>query len=402
MTQNSPAQRIHERLSQWKAELAEFVCQLAAMESPSLKPESQGPLLTLLAERLNGLGCRPERIPGKNTGGLVVGHGASDGRPIQLLVGHCDTVWPVGTIRDMPVVKNSEVIRGPGVYDMKAGLAQMIFALAALRDLGLEPTVAPVALINSDEEIGSVESEPHIRRLARKADRIFVLEPSLGRDGHLKTARKGVGQYKIRVKGRPAHAGLEPQAGASAILELSYLIQELFALNDPEKGITVNVGMVDGGQRANVVAADSRAVVDVRVRTTEDARALEKTILGLQPKTPGVRLQIRGGIGRPPLERTPRNRMLWELARRNAGRLGIQIEEGTAGGGSDGNTTSLYAATLDGLGAVGGGAHAFHEFVYLDKLVERTALLALLLLEPPLGGPAAGLAPASSSAHRSG
>ena len=192
------------------------------------------------------------------------------------------------------------------------------------------------------------------------------------------------GRFSIVVEGQPAHAGLDPDGGSSAILELSYLIQALFALNEPARGITVNVGTIDGGLSPNVVAPESRAVVDVRVPTGADARRVQESILGLRPVTPGVKLRIRGGIGRPPMERTLRNRRLWETARRLGAKLGLDLEECMAGGASDGNTTSLFTATLDGLGAVGDGAHARHEFVYTDKLVERCALLVLLLMEPPL------------------
>ncbi len=375
---------IQDHLKRRRSEMVDFTRQLVGIETPSLDPASQSPILDLLASTLESVGLRTTRMPGSRSGGMIVAQAPADGRPFQTMIGHCDTVWPIGTLRDMPFSSDEHTLKGPGVYDMKAGLAQMVFALAALRELKLDPPAAPVALVNSDEEIGSQDSEPMIRQLASQSDRVFILEPSLGREGQLKTARKGVGQFTIRVKGKAAHAGLEPESGVSAILELSYLIQELFALNDPERGVTVNVGMVDGGLRPNVVAADSKAVVDVRILTHEDARRIERTIFALRPVTPGVTLQISGGIGRPPLEKTERNRRLWELAREKGRQLGVQLEEGVAGGASDGNTTSLLTATLDGLGAVGGGAHALHEFVYIDKMLERSALLALLLMEPPL------------------
>jgi glutamate carboxypeptidase len=286
----------------------------------------------------------------------------------------------------MPLETGEGVMRGPGVYDMKAGLVQMIYALQALHALQLEPSVTPVVFINSDEEIGSDDSTRYIRRLARTADRAFVLEPSLGLDGKLKTARKGVGRFTIVAKGKAAHAGLNPEEGASAILELSYVIQKLFALNDPDKGITVNVGMIDGGLRPNVVAPESRALVDVRILTSEDAERIEERIRALQPTTPGVTLEISGGISRSPMERTPRNQALWEIAKSLGHEVGLNLTEGVAGGASDGNTTSLFTTTLDGLGAVGDGAHARHEFMYFDKMVERSALLARLLMVPPLNG----------------
>jgi glutamate carboxypeptidase len=214
--------------------------------------------------------------------------------------------------------------------------------------------------------------------------RTWVLEPSLGSSGSLKTARKGVARFTVRIYGRAAHAGLEPEAGASAILELSHVIRSLFALNDVERGVTVNVGTVDGGLRPNVVAPESRAVADVRVCTDEDARRIERAIRGLEPATAGTRLEIHGGFGRPPMERTPRNRGLWRLAQDAASRLDLELEEGLAGGGSDGSTTSLYTATLDGLGAVGAGAHAPDECLFIGPTLRRTALLALLLAAPDL------------------
>jgi glutamate carboxypeptidase len=284
----------------------------------------------------------------------------------------------------MPVGSEGGIVRGPGVYDMKAGLAQMVFALGAISALGLEPSVTPVVFVNSDEEVGSPGSTRHIRRLARVVERAFVMEPSLGLAGKLKTARKGGGRFSVVVEGRAAHAGLDPEGGASAILELSYLIQELFALNDPARGTTVNVGQIDGGLSPNVVAPGCRAEVDVRVVTLKDARRVQESILSLEPVTPGTKVRIEGRIGRPPMEPTPRNYLLWRRARSVGEALGLELEEATAGGASDGNTTSAYTATLDGLGAVGDGAHARHEFVYADAMVERSALLAALIMEPPI------------------
>lgn len=366
--------------------MVELLERLALAESPTADPAAQDEVLNILSEALIGLDFAVRRVTGRESGGHLYARPAraEGGAPAQLLIGHCDTVWPLGTVERMPVEVVDGVVRGPGVYDMKAGLAQALFALRALRDLGLEPAVTPVVFINSDEEAGSRESGRHIRRLARAAERAFVMEPSLGPSGKLKTARKGVGRFSVVVEGQAAHAGLDPEGGASAILELSYLVQALFALNEPARGITVNVGTIDGGLRPNVVAPRCTAQVDVRVPTREDALRVEREILSLEPFTPGVKLRISGRIGRPPMERTPRNRRLWEAARRLGDEIGLDLQEATAGGGSDGNTTSLYTATLDGLGGVGDGAHARHEFVYVDGMIERCALLALLLMEPPL------------------
>ena len=244
--------------------------------------------------------------------------------------------------------------------------------------------MTPVIFLNSDEEIGSRESGRHIVMLARRVERAFVMEPALGLDGALKTARKGVGRFVVYAKGKAAHAGLDPGAGASAILELSHVIQCLFEMNDPERGISVNVGTIDGGIRPNVVAPESKAVVDVRVATHADAEEIEARIAAIEPTIPGVMLTIEGRIGRPPLEPTPANSRLWDAARGLAQTLGVELTQGLAGGGSDGSTTSQYTATLDGLGPVGDGAHAAHEHLLLDETMERMALLALLIMMPSL------------------
>jgi glutamate carboxypeptidase len=271
---------------------------------------------------------------------------------------------------------------------MKGGLAQIIFALKAILETGIELPLVPVIFLNSDEEIGSRTSTRYIRALAKLSKRAFVMEPAMGEEGALKTERKGIGRFTVTVHGKAAHAGLDPEAGASAILELSHVIQTLFALNDSGQGITVNVGTIDGGLQPNVIAAHSQAVVDVRVPTVADGERIERAIHNMQPVTAGVRLTVEGGIGRPSMERTERNHMLWLQARELGKEIGIDLQHVRAGGGSDGNTTSQYTATLDGLGPVGHGAHAEHEFLYLDRTLERAALLALLMLAPAgEGGP---------------
>lgn len=361
----------------------------ARMESPSREPRTQKPLLNAIAGELEALDFRARHFAGNNTGGCLYARPRDRARHrgVQLVLGHCDTVWPERTLEGMPISVEGDRLRGPGVYDMKAGLVQLIFALRALKALGASPALTPLVLVNSDEEIGSRESTPLIRRLARLAARTFVLEPSLGLEGQLKTARKGIGRFTVRARGRAAHAGLDPEVGVSAILELSHAVQALFALNDVERGITVNVGTIEGGVGANVIAPESSAVVDVRVRTQEDAERIEQAILGLEPQTPGAELDIEGRIGRPPMELTPGNKALFEQARELGAELGIELSQASAGGGSDGNTTSQYTPTLDGLGAVGDGAHASHEFVMTEALPERAALVALLLLAPPISVP---------------
>ena len=301
---------------------------------------------------------------------------------MQMLIGHSDTVWPIGTLKSMPVVAENGAVHGPGTFDMKAGLVQGIFALRALRDLGHQPPATPIWLINSDEETGSPESKRYVELLAKHVARVFVLEPALGPEGHLKTARKGVGRFQVRIYGKAAHSGLDPTGGASAIHELTHVVQRLHALTDFERGVTVNVGVVRGGTRVNVIAAAAEAEVDVRILSVADGEAISKTIHGLEPLTLGTSIEIEGGIEIPPLERTPRNRLLWRAATEAGRRLGIDLSEDISGGGSDGNTTSMFTATLDGLGPRGDGAHARHEHVEIESMIERAALLAELLMSP--------------------
>lgn len=375
---------VSEYFADKSGEMTELLEALVRAESPSSSAASQMPVKKILAEEFSALDMRVRSGRGQTSGGSLFARPRKrngDAR-WQLLLGHFDTVWPTGTIESMPFEVDGNVIRGPGVFDMKGGIVQIIFALRALRDLGLKPEVTPVIFLNSDEEIGSHESGKYIRMLAKRVERVFVMEPALGIDGSIKTARKGVGRYTVLVRGKAAHAGLDPEGGASAILELSHVIQELFKLNDPVRGITVNVGTVDGGIRPNVVAAESKAVIDVRVATNVDAESIDAQIRAIEPATPGVSLDIDGFIGRPPLEPTPANTRLYERAQGYARDLGFELTQGLAGGGSDGSTTSQYTATLDGLGPVGDGAHARHEHLLLDDTIKRTILLALLIMSP--------------------
>lgn len=381
------SQRVLDYLDRNRAAMTESLERMVRLESPSNDFVAIDRMLALLADAFERRRFRPTRVAGKRSGGMLLAMPERRPRlrPHQLVLGHCDTVWPLRTLETMPVKTADGTFWGPGSYDMKAGLVQGLFAIEALTAVGAEPLpVTPVFFINSDEEIGSHESTRLIVRLARHADRCFVLEPSLGPEGKLKTSRKGVGRFTIKVRGKAAHAGLDPGQGASAILELSLIIQKLFSLNDVARGITVNVGTIDGGLSPNVIAAQSEATVDVRAPTRKDADRIETLIHGIEAQTPGTRVEIEGKIGRPPMERTARNQRLWRLAELCAGELGIRIDQGDAGGGSDGNTTSQLAPTLDGLGAVGAGAHAVHEHLVLDKMVERSALLARLMACPPL------------------
>ena len=250
-------------LQEQQESMIHFLSQLVLAESPSTDPIAQEKPLAILSVALLDLGFSVQIIPGQKSGGHLLAEAkgnkpAGGPQPKQLLIGHCDTVWPIGTLKEMPLEVEEDIVRGPGVYDMKGGLTQMIFALNALKALQLKPLLDPLIFINSDEEIGSNESRSHICRLAQEVRRAFILEPALGLTGKLKTARKGVGQFELIVHGRAAHAGLDPEKGISAILELSYLIQELYNLNDFEKGVSVNVGTIDGGLRTNVIAPQSR------------------------------------------------------------------------------------------------------------------------------------------------
>lgn len=359
---------------------------LVAAESPSRHPKLQKEVQAILIAELEALDYRVRVVPDARTGGYLLGvpRQRDRARPVQLLVGHADTVWPEGTLEEMPITRRAGKMTGPGSYDMKGGLSQIMHVLRALRDLDLEPEVTPLVFVNSDEEIGCDKSWATVGRLARVSDRVLVLEPAYGPRGKLKTSRKGVGQFRIKVHGKAAHAGLEPSKGISAILELSLVIQQLFALNDPDAGLSVNVGTIDGGLRSNVVAPESEATVDVRVVSLVQAQEVESAILALRPQNAGAELEVSGGFVLPPMEPTAGNQALWHLAQEAARELEVKIEDCLAGGGSDGNIASQFAPTLDGLGPRGDGAHARHEHVVLDSLIERGALLGLLLLAPPL------------------
>jgi len=368
--------------------MIELMQRMVDAESPSSEPDSHRLMRSILSEALSAIDFKV------STTGLNGAHrhiyarrnNRARNQDAQLLLGHYDTVWPLGTLSSRPFTVDDNVIRGPGVFDMKGGLAQIVFALKTIHDLELPLPMEPVVFINSDEEIGSRTSTRYVRALAQRVERAFVLEPAMGEEGAIKTERKGIGRFTITVHGKAAHAGLDPESGVSAILELSHVIQTMFALNDADKDISVNVGTVDGGIQPNVIAPHSQAVVDVRVPTIADGKRIEQEIHALQPVAPDVRLTVECRIGRPSMELTPRNFALWKQAEALGQVLGIELQHGRAGGGSDGNTTSQYTATLDGLGPVGHGAHAEHEFLYVDRTLERTALLALLLLSPGTGG----------------
>jgi glutamate carboxypeptidase len=296
--------------------LTDLIRDLVEAESPSARPDTHDNVRRVLRLALASVGYESRETAGPDKPRHVFARPAKRRRrtPSQLVLGHYDTVWPVGTLTERPFRIDGNIIHGPGSFDMKGGLAQLIVALRAIRDLRLETPVQPIVFVNADEEIGSRSSTRYIRMLARHANRALVLEPALGERGDIKTARKGIGRFTVTVFGKAAHAGLDPEGGESAILELSHVIQALFALNDVERGITVNVGTVDGGIQPNVVAPHSKAVVDVRVPTVSAGNEIEYIIHSIKPQNPEIRLHIEGGIGRPSMESTPRNQRLWERA----------------------------------------------------------------------------------------
>ena len=383
---NSSGDGILEYLLGHRSQFIELLERFVTIESPSTEKPPQKKLLTLVGAELTKLNYRVTLLSGRLTGGCLYArpYDRQRSKPSQLLLGHCDTVWPSGTLKKMPIRINDDTFHGPGTFDMKAGLVQMIFALNTLFKIRSHQSLSPIILITSDEEIGSPESFRCIKRIARCAERVYVLEPALGPAGKLKTARKGVWHFDIVINGKSAHAGIAAEEGASAIREISYVVQKLFALNDPQKGISVNVGMVRGGERRNVIAQQSIAHVDVRVISPEDGRRIEETIRKIKPETANVTIAITGGMTRLPMERTPRNQRLWIMAKQLASTLGLKLQEGVSGGASDGNYTSQYSATLDGLGPIGDGAHADHEYININRTIERCALLTLLLLAPSI------------------
>jgi glutamate carboxypeptidase len=352
---------------------------LAEIESPSTDRAALERCAARLAAACRETGARVRREAGAPTADHVVAEWPGQGRPI-LLLGHFDTVWPVGQLARMPVRQVDGRLHGPGVLDMKAGLAIALTAMKVLVASVPEPSRPPVTLLaTSDEETGSATSRPVIEALARASAAALVLEPAIP-GGALKTARKGVGEFEVRVHGVAAHAGADPSAGASAVHELARQVAAMTALADPAAGLSVNVGVIEGGTRSNVVAEQARARVDVRVSRAADGARIEAALNALRPLDPRVRLEVRGGINRPPMERGPGVAALFALARDVARSWGEDLTEGATGGASDGNfTAALGVPTLDGLGGVGDGPHALHEHAIVDFLPRRAALLAGLL-----------------------
>lgn len=360
-----------------EADLRQAVETLVRLESPSHDKEAVDRCGAALAAMFRDAGASVRVLPQRDRGDHL--RAEFSGGPARiLLLGHCDTVWDVGQIERMPVREENGRLYGPGVFDMKASLAVAILAVQAL---SLEAKDRPhvVMLVTTDEEVGSTTSRSAIEYEAQQSDAVLVLEPSLP-GGAVKTQRKGCGEFLLTAHGRAAHAGIDPRAGASAIVELAHQILAVETLRDLDRGVSINVGRISGGTRANVVAEKADAVIDVRVPTAAEARRVEGAIRALRSRNPEVRLELTGGIERPPLERTDGVRRLYEQARVVARELGHDLHEGSTGGGSDGNFTSaLGVPTLDGLGPQGDGAHALTEHVMLHDLPWRAAFLAGLM-----------------------
>lgn len=383
MTGGELAADVRKELEPRRHEMVDLLGRLVSIESPSDDAAGLKRFASTIEEVFRGFGPI-ERLDqdGQQRGPhlrLSVDGEAADGAHAVALC-HYDTVWPSGTLERIPFsVDVNGVARGPGCFDMKGGIVVLYYALQALRSRGLRPRRPLEVLFTSDEEIGSPTSRPVIERTAAGAGVAYVLESPLP-GGTLKTSRKGTGDYLVRITGRAAHAGVEPQKGISATGELAHQILALHALNDYAVGTTVNVGVVHGGTRPNVVAAEAEAHVDVRVETLAEAGRIDAAIRGLQPHLPGAVLHIDGGLNRPPMERSPAVVAIFEQASQIAAAMGVDLREGSTGGGSDGNfTAAMGVPTLDGLGPEGEGAHAAHEHVLTESFPRRVALVTALL-----------------------
>ena len=369
---------ILEAVNSQSAWLATTLRDLVQIESPSDNKPAVDEAVRLVASLAKSIGGRVKLHRQKRFGDILelrFGPARSLRKPI-LLLGHLDTVWPLGTLGTMPWRKRDGRFYGPGVLDMKSGVAM---ALAAIRSLAQPGVSRPITLLlNSDEEVGSPVSRPITERLALASQAVFVLEPAQGLA--CKTARKGVGDYHLHVTGVASHSGVDFTHGHSAILELTRLLQTVASFTDLRRGLTVNPGVISGGTRSNVVAEHAFADIDVRIARASDATRVDRLFRSLRCADPHCKLEITGGINRPPMERKPGTVALYKQARRLAAELGFRLDEASTGGASDGNfTAALGVPTLDGLGAVGEGAHAAHESILIHQLVLRTALLAALL-----------------------
>ncbi|HEX4004306.1 MAG TPA: M20 family metallopeptidase [Candidatus Acidoferrales bacterium] len=364
-------------------EIVRLLGEFVRCESPSHDKAAVDRMGKIVASEWQRRGARVRVLRQVQAGNHVraevwLGEGRPSGR--ILVLGHLDTVYPLGTLAKMPFRIAKQRAWGPGTFDMKAGLVLALFAVDALRAAGLRPRKRLVFFWNSDEEIGSQTSRGEIEREARQSDAVLVLEPAYGRDGCLKTARKGVGTAELVVSGRSAHAGIDPSAGVNAVHEMALQIARLMKMNDRRRGITVQTTVVAGGTASNVVPEHARAKIDIRYSHLADAPKIDRRLQSLRPILDGARIEMRGGVNRPPLERTHGVVKLFQHARALMKEMRVPLDEASTGGGSDGNFTSaLGVPTLDGLGAVGNGAHSIDEHVLIRSLPERAALLAGLL-----------------------
>jgi len=358
-----------------------LVRRLVEQESPSFNKPAVDALGRMLAREFEQRGAKVKLHRAASFGDHLQADfaGARGGQPVMLL-GHIDTVYDVGTLSGMPWREERGRLCGPGVLDMKTGIAQMLFAIDVLRAVRGELPRPVRVLLVTDEEVGSESSRAITERLAKQSAAVLVCEPPFGLEGALKTGRKGVGEYTVRVRGVAAHAGLEPEKGQSAIVELARQIVRIATFTEMKRGLTVNPGVLRGGTRTNVVAEHAECEVDVRIAKLADAARVEKKFRSLKPFNRRCQLEVSGGVNRPPMERSKAVAALFKLAQQAGGELGLKLTEVTVGGGSDGNfTAALGIPTLDGLGAVGDGAHARHEFVVTTEISRRTALLARLI-----------------------
>lgn len=366
----------HIRLKQ--KQLILFLRELVECESPSDSLNDIRRFNELFAAKIADI-ARVKRVRNH----LIIdfklaGKKRKDGQILGL--GHSDTVWPLGTLKMMPWREKDGRLWGPGVLDMKAGLAFFVFAVRALIENNVPVTRGVVLQINADEETGSDDSRALTESEAKKSAAVLVLEPGTGLEGKLKTARKGIGDYTVSVKGRAAHSGVDFEKGSSAILELSRQLMKIEAFTDLKRGTTVNPGVVSGGTRRNVIAAEASAQIDLRVKTMAEAIRLDRKFRALRAVDKACTVSVDGGLNRPPMERSPGIVRLFKLAQAEGKEVGVQLEESSTGGGSDGNfTAALGVPTLDGIGAVGEGAHAPHESILIDRIADRTALLAKLI-----------------------
>ncbi|MEP7274333.1 MAG: M20 family metallopeptidase [Acidobacteriota bacterium] len=357
---------------------------LVERETTSRHQDSLDEIALFVSGQFEAIGGKVQLFAHPGFGTNLVARFLADRFPAEtpqlLIVGHLDTVWPPGTLSRLPFrITDDGKGQGPGIFDMKSGIAVLIESLRAARDLGLKTRRPVTVLLTCDEEIGSRTSRPLIEEEARRSFAAFVLEPPLA-GGVVKTGRKGIGVYRIVASGRAAHAGLDPEKGVNAIIELAHQSLRLTALNDFERGTTVSVCVINGGTTSNVIPAEATAHVDVRFWTAGEGERIDQAIRSLTPVLDGARIEIGGGINRPPMPRSPANVELFEHARGLAVQLGFELTDASVGGGSDGNfIAALGVPTLDGLGVDGAGAHAEHEHILVADLPRRAALLTRLI-----------------------